>query len=111
LHELAITQSIIEAVCELAGSARVIRVQLEIGMLSGVIADSVHFCFDVCAQATVLEGAMLEINEITARARCGECNAEFLVENALPLCACGSANVEILAGNELRIKEVELENV
>jgi hydrogenase nickel incorporation protein HypA/HybF len=111
MHELVITQRIVEAVCEVAGEARVIRVRLEIGNLAGVVADSIRFCFDLCTRSTVLEGAALQIHEVAALARCHSCNAEFLVENSLALCGCGSANVEILAGHELRIKEVELQNV
>jgi hydrogenase nickel incorporation protein HypA/HybF len=111
VHELAITQSVIEAVCEIAGKARVTRVRLEIGSLSGVVAESLRFCFDLCAKSTVLEGAALQIHEVAGRARCFGCNAEFVMENLLALCDCGSANVEILAGQELRIKEVELQNV
>jgi hydrogenase nickel incorporation protein HypA/HybF len=111
MHELAIMQSIVEAVCEVAGEARVTRVLLEIGSLSGVATDSIRFCFDLCAKSTALEGALLQIHDVEARARCCECNAEFLAENSIAFCACGSAKVEILAGRELRIKEVELQNV
>lgn len=111
MHELAITQSIVEAVCEVAGDARVTRVQLEIGDLSGVISDSIRFCFELCTRSTVIEGAVLQINQVAVQARCLECNTEFPVENCIALCACGSANIEILAGNELRIMEVELQNV
>ena len=111
MHELAIAQSIVEAVCEVAGDVRVNRVQLKIGGLAGVISDSIRFCFDLCTRATVLEGAELQIEEIAARARCLECSAEFVVENFIALCECGSSRVEIVAGDELRITEVELEHV
>jgi len=111
MHELAITQSIVEAVSEVAGEARVTRVRLDIGNLSGVVADSIRFCFELCTKGTVLEGTALQIYEVAARARCLECNAEFMVEDSIALCACGSVNVDILAGHELRIKEVELQNV
>jgi hydrogenase nickel incorporation protein HypA/HybF len=102
MHELAIMQSIVEAVSEVAGEVRVTRVRLEIGSLSGVVADSIRFCFELCTKGTVLEGAALQIREVAARARCLECDAEFLVENFIALCACGSANVDIQAGHELR---------
>ena len=111
MHELAITQHIVEAVCEIAGAARVTRIRLEIGNLSGVGLDSIRFCFDLCTRGSVLEGAALQIDEIVGRACCFECRVEFLVENSIALCECGSSNVEILAGYELRIKEVELQNV
>lgn len=111
MHELAITQSIVEAICEKIGSARATRVRIEVGQLSGVFPDSIRFCFDLCAKATVLEGALLEINEIAGCARCMECGGEFVLDTPVPLCACGSANLEFISGHELRIKEVELEDV
>jgi hydrogenase nickel incorporation protein HypA/HybF len=111
MHELAIMQNIVDTVCEVAGEAQVSRVLLEIGSLSGVAADSLRFCFDLCTKATLLEGALLEIHDVAARARCCECSTEFLMENAIAFCICGSAKVEIVAGDELRIKEVELQDV
>jgi hydrogenase nickel incorporation protein HypA/HybF len=111
MHELAITQSIIEAVAEAAGNSPVTRVQLEIGTLAGVVIDSIRFCFDVCTQSTVLEGAALQINEIAGRAHCLECNVEFALETPVAICACGGSSVQIVAGNELMIKEVEIRNV
>ncbi len=111
MHELTIMQNIVEAVCEAAGEARVTRVLLEIGSLSGVVPDSIRFCFDLCTKSTVLEGALLQIHEVAARARCRECDSEFAAEDSVAFCACGSAKVEILAGYELRIREVELQNV
>ena len=46
-----------------AGEARVHRLTLVIGRLSGVMPDALRFCFDICSEGTVLEGATLEIIE------------------------------------------------
>ncbi|MGH3980201.1 MAG: hydrogenase maturation nickel metallochaperone HypA [Pseudonocardiaceae bacterium] len=108
MHELSITQSVVDAVCERMGEAQVRRVQLEIGRLSGVVVDSVQFCFDLVATGTTLDGAVLEIIEPAGRARCRNCAAEFECNDLLALCECGSADLELLAGEELRIKEVEV---
>ncbi len=108
MHELAITESLVEAVCDSVGTQKVSRVTVEIGKLSGVVADSVLFCFDLCAQGTALEGARLEIVEIPGRAACRACNGEFEMEDAIGLCACGSADIDILNGRELKIREVEV---
>ena len=70
MHELSIAQSIVEMVCERAGEARVHRLTLVIGKLSAVMPDALRFCFDVCAEGTVLEGAALEIIEPRGRGRC-----------------------------------------
>ncbi|HVK21117.1 MAG TPA: hydrogenase maturation nickel metallochaperone HypA [Actinokineospora sp.] len=108
MHELAITQSVVEAITERLGDARVTAVRLEVGQLAGVVSDSLRFCFDVAAQGTTVEGARLEIDEPPGRGRCRDCGAERAFHDLILLCDCGSADIEILAGRELRIRSVEV---
>jgi hydrogenase nickel incorporation protein HypA/HybF len=63
VHELSITRNVVAIVSERAAGQRVTRVRLEIGRLAAVVPDSIRFCFDICAQGSVLEGAELEIVE------------------------------------------------
>lgn len=63
MHELAITQRIVEIVIEEAKEARVKRVLLRIGRESGVFPHAVRFAFDLCTDGTPAEGAALEIEE------------------------------------------------
>ncbi len=109
MHELALTESIVTRVSEHAGGGRVRRVTLEVGRLTCVSPDAMRFCFDVVAEGTALEGAMLEIVEIEARARCRACGAEFPRTTLWEPCPCGSDDIERLAGEELNVKEYELE--
>jgi len=108
MHELAITEAVVAQVTERLPLSKVTLVRLEIGALSGVVADSVRFCFDLVTEGTPLEGASLEIVQPTGKARCRDCGAEFVLNDLLVLCACGSANRELLAGEELKIREVEV---
>lgn len=108
MHELGITQSIVEIVAEHAGSAKVNRVTLEIGRLSAILPDAIRFCFDVCTQGTELDGAQLQIIEILGRGRCRQCGQELEMKDFLARCACGSIDLECIAGQELTIKEMEL---
>jgi hydrogenase nickel incorporation protein HypA/HybF len=108
VHEMSITQSVVQAVYDRMGDVPVRRVCLEIGTLSGVATDSVRFCFDLVTAGTTLEGAALEIIQPTGKARCRDCGAEFALNDLLVLCECGSANRELLAGEELTIREVEV---
>jgi hydrogenase nickel incorporation protein HypA/HybF len=108
LHELAIMESVVDAVSERVGDTKVIRVRLEIGKLSGVVPDAIRFCFDVATEGTALAGAMLEIIETPGRAKCLQCLAQVELEDQIALCACGSANLDFLSGEELRIQEVEV---
>jgi len=111
MHEMAITQSVVDAVVAELGDATVTNVRLEIGRLSGVVPDSVRFCFEVLCAGTSLEGARLDIAEPPGRARCRDCGEEFALDDFILLCPCGSADVAVLAGRELRITSVEVGHV
>jgi hydrogenase nickel incorporation protein HypA/HybF len=108
MHEMAITESVVAAVSERIGPERVRRVVLEIGRLSGVVPDALRFCFELCAKDTTLDGALLEIREIPGLAHCGACGADVELDFPVGMCACGSPELAIVSGRELRIKQVEL---
>ncbi|HEV3360835.1 MAG TPA: hydrogenase maturation nickel metallochaperone HypA [Pseudonocardiaceae bacterium] len=108
MHELSITQSVVDAVLERLPDTKIAGVRLEIGKLSGIMPDSVRFCFDLVIAGTLLEGARLDIDEPSGRAHCVDCDTEFAVDDLILLCPCGSANVEVLAGRQLRIRSVEV---
>ncbi|HEU4405964.1 MAG TPA: hydrogenase maturation nickel metallochaperone HypA [Polyangiaceae bacterium] len=109
MHELAITEQIVEAVSARCGEGeRVTRVVLEIGKLAAVVPDALRFCFDACAQGTPLEGARLEIVETPGVARCGACGGQVLLDRPFGHCGCGSSDLEWLSGEELRIREMEV---
>jgi hydrogenase nickel incorporation protein HypA/HybF len=107
MHELAITQSIVEQVAERLDGRRVTSVQLEIGKLAGIVPDSVRFCFDLVTVGTLLEGSVLVIGEPEGRAHCAQCGTTFSLEHLILLCPCGSADVSIVSGDQLLIKSVK----
>ncbi|MEV6608471.1 hydrogenase maturation nickel metallochaperone HypA [Kutzneria sp. NPDC051319] len=109
MHELSLTEGIVSTITARLGDRRVVMVRLEIGKLAGVVVDSVRFCFDVVVAGTSVEGARLEIVEPGGRALCRDCGVEFLTDDPILLCPCGSSDVEVLAGTELLIKAVEVE--
>ncbi|MGW6373009.1 hydrogenase maturation nickel metallochaperone HypA/HybF [Streptomyces niveus] len=103
MHELSITQSIVDAVCERAAGRPVHTVSVRVGMLTAVVPDSMRFCFDLTTAGTVAEGAALEIEQPPGTARCRACSADFTLTDLVLLCPCGSADVEITSGRELQI--------
>ena len=108
MHELGITRSVVAICSEHAHGSPVRRVTLEIGELSAVLPESVRFCFDVCAKGTLLEGASLEIIEVPGAALCRDCGAEVRLSRPYGRCVCGSANLRLVAGEELNIREMEV---
>ncbi len=113
MHELGITQSIVEIAERTAReqhAAKVLSVTVEVGSLSGVVPEALDFCFEACSNGTLLEGAQLLIERIAACARCLDCGREFPLDQLLACCpVCDSAACELLAGEELRIKEMEID--
>lgn len=113
MHELGITQSIVDIAARTAqdqGAHRVRSVTVEIGELAGVVADAVAFCFEACRQGTLLEEAELIIESIPGKARCTSCGAERPVDQYTFACpACGAYTLERLQGEELQIREMEID--
>ena len=108
MHELAIAESVVDTVTQRLPDATVTCVHLEIGALSGVVADSIRFCFDLATEGTSMQGAQLKITELPARCRCRDCGTGFQPEAAILLCPCGSADVAVLGGEELKILSVSV---
>ena len=62
MHELGITRNIVAIILEEANGKKVKRVTLEIGKLSAIIPDSIHFCFDICCKETLLLRFRVSVN-------------------------------------------------
>lgn len=104
-------EGILAVVLDVAEGQTVQRVQLRVGKLHLVVPDSLRFCFELAAQETPAAGARLEMAEVPARVRCHECWAES--ETGAPpfhCGACGTFDVELVAGEELLVDAVELED-
>lgn len=108
MHELAITQSVVDAVCEHAAGRRVRSVRLEVGALCAVVPDSMLFCFDLVTKGTVADGARLDLDIHPGTAHCRGCGTDFELPDPILLCRCGSADVEVTAGRDLRILSMEV---
>jgi hydrogenase nickel incorporation protein HypA/HybF len=108
MHELALMESLVAAVNERVVEGRVVAIRLEIGKLAAVVPDALRFSFDVCAQGTRAQGARLEIESIDGRGTCRACGVERAVDTLFSACPCGSYDVALVAGEELRVRELEV---
>jgi hydrogenase nickel incorporation protein HypA/HybF len=109
VHELALTQDLVETVLEHTAGARVRRVVLAVGQVSMVVPESLQFCFEICTRDTAMSQARLEIVRVPGRARCCACDAELALEVPYGQCGCGSTDLTWLSGHELTLREVEVE--
>lgn len=108
MHEMAITQSVVDAVCEHAAGRRVHSVKVTVGALCAVVPDAMRFCFDLATEGTVADGAHLVLDIQPGAAHCRSCAARFEITDPILLCRCGSADVDVLSGRELKILSMEV---
>lgn len=113
LHELSLTQNIVELAIEHAAredAEKILSITLEIGALSGVVAEAVEFAFDVCCKGTLAEGADLEIRHITGIGQCLDCHKKSEIETLTHVCPyCGNLALETVQGREMKFTEMEID--
>jgi hydrogenase nickel incorporation protein HypA/HybF len=107
VHELSITQAVVDTVVAQLGDAPVRTVHLRIGRDSGVVPDAVRFCFERCAAGTPVAGARLEIDQPPGVAVCNVCGIDFPAEEVFGGCRCGSLDVRLDLGHDLVVTKVE----
>jgi hydrogenase nickel incorporation protein HypA/HybF len=90
---------------------RVTRIVITIGELAAVQKECLEFAFEVITKGTPMEGAVLAIEYIKPLFRCRECGAEFEPSDGFfsPCPACGAFGVDVLKGDGMYVKSVELE--
>jgi hydrogenase nickel incorporation protein HypA/HybF len=113
MHELSITQSMLNLVLEQAEKAkakRVGKIRLVIGEMTGVVSECVQFYFDFLSKGTAAEGAALAIKAVPTQAKCRDCGKVFELEEFDWTCPnCHGNNIEILSGKELFVESIEVE--
>jgi hydrogenase nickel incorporation protein HypA/HybF len=113
MHEMALCESIVgvlEAEARRQAFSRVRAVRLEVGPFSGAEPEAMKFCFDAVSRGTLAEAARFEIVATRGRAYCMQCLKDVEVNERFAPCPdCGSFQLQITGGEELRIKELEVE--
>lgn len=112
MHELSLCQNLIDQLTELAnrnGAVAVTRVEVRVGMLSGVEPQLLESAYTLARPGTVAETAELVMEVTSPRVACGVCGTEADVPpNDLRCPACDSLATELIAGHELLLARVEL---
>ena len=113
MHELSVTQGMLEIVlrhAQQAGAQRITHIHLVIGDLTSIVDDSVQFYFDFISQDTIAEGAQLVFQRTPAIFRCRDCGNTFTPNGRDFACPhCGEMSVDVVAGNEFRVESIEVE--
>jgi len=114
MHEMSIAMSIVDAAekaAREAGAARVTAIELDIGPMSGVMADALEFCFEAAARGSMAQGARLAIHAIAAVGECASCGRMGEARSVPARCrACGGFLAIPPDGATLRLRAIEVED-
>lgn len=113
MHEMSLCEGVLQVLQDESskqGFSRVKTVWLEIGDLSGVEIEAMKFCFDAITRNSLAEGARLQIINTPGQAWCMQCSKTVDVKQRFDECPeCGSYQLQVTSGDEMKIKELEVE--
>lgn len=113
MHEFSIVQSLLDIIQEQAkahGAKRVHKVELLVGVLSGVEPHLLQLAFETFKEGTIAESAQMVIHQEKLSVYCFDCEREYEKEELNAQCPqCGSLNTRMVKGQELLLKSLELE--
>jgi len=114
MHELSVTESILEISLRHANKAnakRVTNLYLVIGQLASIVDDSVQFYWDIVSKGTIAEGAILHFQRLPATLECLDCKHKYTLDSDGFSCPdCKSDHVKVISGDEFFMEAIDVEN-
>lgn len=113
MHELSITQSILEIAlryAEQANAKEIKHINLLIGKLSSYVDDSIQFYWSIIAEGTIAQNAVLHFERVPIEFTCQDCGATYEPQGDTFTCPkCLSPHIRVTRGEELRVESIEIE--
>jgi len=114
MHEYSIVDSLLQIVEEHAqkqGAKKVVKIELKIGVLSGVEPDLLLRAFELFREGTLAQTAQLIIHNQPVIIKCNRCGKESnLGDKPRYLCPnCNSSDIQVIDGEEMYLTSLELE--
>jgi hydrogenase nickel incorporation protein HypA/HybF len=114
MHEMSLAGGVLDLVEQSAareGFARVTRIRLRVGKLSGVEVESLRFALNAIAPGSCLDGAAIDIEEPPGRAWCMKCVQLTTIKDRGDGCEhCGGFQLQATAGSELSVVDLLVED-
>ncbi|MBL6946599.1 MAG: hydrogenase maturation nickel metallochaperone HypA [Rhodospirillales bacterium] len=113
MHEMSLCEGVLKILkeqAEIQDYSRVNSVTLEVGELSCAVPESMEMCFGAITRGTLADGAELIIVRTRGEAWCNKCEELVPVKERYGPCPqCEGIDVELRAGDALRIQELEVD--
>jgi hydrogenase nickel incorporation protein HypA/HybF len=111
MHELSIARAVVQIAEEHADGRPVTSIWLRVGHLRQVVPRALELAFEIASRDTLVDGARLHIEHVAPSGDCRDCGARTqLGELPLRCAACGSLDVALVAGEELQVESIELDD-
>jgi hydrogenase nickel incorporation protein HypA/HybF len=114
MHELSLARDLLATIERKVADSdvRVVRITVSIGAATGIVPESLRFAFRVLCEKTRAEGAELSVTTVASRYRCANCGSVFGVDGLIGQCpGCGRLGGELLSGNEIVLRTIEVADV
>ncbi|MDX9990580.1 MAG: hydrogenase maturation nickel metallochaperone HypA [Anaerolineales bacterium] len=113
MHELAVTESILEIAlrhAEAQNATKITHLYIVMGQWSSVVDDSVQFYWDMISAGSIAQGATLHFERIPTELTCLDCGKVYHPASESVLCPdCQSARLKVIKGEEFRLDSIEIE--
>lgn len=113
MHELPVTQNILEIAlrhAEQAGAKEIKQINLLIGQYASLVDDSIQFYWQIIAEGTIAQNAVLHFERVPVEFICQDCGAVYRPQEDTFACPqCLSPRVRVTRGEELRVESIEIE--
>jgi hydrogenase nickel incorporation protein HypA/HybF len=113
MHELAVTQSILEIAvrhAEAQNAQRITDLFIVMGQWSSTVDDSVQFYWDMLSEGTLAHGAKLHFKRIPVEITCQDCGHSYQPTARELLCPqCSGHRLKVNHGEEFFLEAIEID--
>lgn len=110
MHELSLTQNILDLALRNAGEKRLVRVNLLIGQFSDEREEAIRFYWADLAKDTPAHAAELFFQWVNAEMKCLDCGTDFQPADERAVCpVCQSYRLKLLSGDDVRLDSIDVE--
>jgi len=92
-----------------AAASEIVSLRLKIGVMSGVVPESLQFAFEALREGTIAAGARLDVELVPVTCWCETCQAEFEAKELVYVCPrCSAMSRQLRHGLELELASLEV---
>lgn len=122
MHEMSITQAMLDLALKHAQGQRITDIHLRVGRMSGIVPESVEFYFEYLSRDTLAEGATLHFETVPLGMTCVDCGRQadlsdwtdeppraIMIQALARGCECGSNNLRVTGGSGFDMVSLEVD--